>query len=104
MSDTDTESMGWWPEQPSAEQPIEAQPIEAQQPIEQQPVEQQSVEQPVDVPPSFQVPDPPRTGDAEVDAAVVAVAEAVSSPLEEQVAVYEAAHRTLQDRLADVEG
>ena len=57
-----------------------------------------------DQPPAFEVPDPPETGDPDVDSAINAVAAAMDGPLEEQVAVYEAAHRTLQDRLADVEG
>jgi hypothetical protein len=54
--------------------------------------------------PGFEVPEPPQTGDPEVDEAVAAIAVAVGGPLEEQLAVYESAHRTLQDRLADVEG
>jgi hypothetical protein len=49
-------------------------------------------------------PDPPRTGDTAVDQVLDAVARAVGGPLEEQLAVYDTAHRTLQDRLADVEG
>jgi hypothetical protein len=54
--------------------------------------------------PGSGVPDPPRTGDPAVDEAITAIARAVTGPLEEQLAVYEVAHRTLQDRLADVEG
>ncbi len=54
--------------------------------------------------PRPEVPDPPRTGDPEVDAALAVLATSMGGPLEEQLAVYEAAHRTLQDRLADVEG
>jgi hypothetical protein len=49
-------------------------------------------------------PDPPITGDEAVDKVVAEVAQALHRPLEEQVAVIDAAHRTLQDRLADVEG
>jgi hypothetical protein len=49
-------------------------------------------------------PDPPETGDAAVDESTAAVARAVAEPLEDQVRVIEAAHRVLQDRLADVEG
>ena len=60
--------------------------------------------EPVDEEPALDYPDPPRTGDAAVDEVIEAVAHAVRGPLEEQVAVYDAAHRTLQDRLADVEG
>ncbi len=50
------------------------------------------------------LPEPPMTGDDAVDRAVAEVAHAVVRPLEDQVAVIDAAHRTLQDRLADVEG
>lgn len=49
------------------------------------------------------VPEPPVTGDAVVDEAVRLVAKAVLHPLEDQVPVYDAVHRGLQDRLADVE-
>jgi hypothetical protein len=54
--------------------------------------------------PTAQIPDPPETGDPEVDRAIGDLAGAMGGPLEEQLVVYEAAHRTLQDRLADVEG
>ena len=50
------------------------------------------------------VPEAPRTGDAGVDEAVAHLREAVAGPLEGQVAAYDAVHRALQDRLADVEG
>jgi hypothetical protein len=50
------------------------------------------------------IPEPPDSGDAAVDELTAAAAAAVSDTLEEQVAAYERAHRTLQDRLADVEG
>lgn len=50
------------------------------------------------------VPEAPQTGDAGVDAAVARLAEAARGPLDGQVAAYDAAHRALQDRLADVEG
>jgi hypothetical protein len=50
------------------------------------------------------VPEAPQTGDAGVDEAVARLREAVSGPLEGQVAAYDAVHRALQDRLADVEG
>jgi len=46
---------------------------------------------------------PPATGDQAVDAAVAALAEVAVHPLEERLAVLEHVHRTLQDRLADVE-
>jgi hypothetical protein len=58
----------------------------------------------VDDEPAPEYPDPPRTGDRDVDEVIDAVARAVGGPLEEQLAVYDAAYRTLQDRLADVEG
>ena len=57
-------------------------------------------------------PGPEPTGDAAVDEAVRDLADAVRDrvavdghhPLETQVVAFEAAHRALQDRLADVEG
>jgi hypothetical protein len=49
-------------------------------------------------------PDPPRTGDADIDEAIEALAYAVSGPLEDRLTAFDAAHRTLQARLADVEG
>jgi len=49
-------------------------------------------------------PPPPVTGDDAVDAATAEVADTAADPLEARLAVYERAHRTLQDRLADVEG
>jgi len=51
-----------------------------------------------------ELPDPPRTGDVAVDQAVERLARAMTGSLEERVEVYDAVHRTLQDRLADVEG
>jgi hypothetical protein len=50
------------------------------------------------------LPAAPQTGDDLVDAAVQRLSEVAAQPLEDQLAVYEAVHRTLQDRLADVEG
>ena len=50
------------------------------------------------------VAQPPVTGDAAVDAALADLATAAAGPLEEQVVAFDAVHRTLQDRLADVEG
>lgn len=50
------------------------------------------------------VPEPPQTGDSAVDEVVTWLAAAAAGPLDTHVAVYEAVHRTLQDRLADVEG
>ena len=49
-------------------------------------------------------PPPPVTGDDFVDAATAEVADTAADPLEARLAAYERAHRTLQDRLADVEG
>lgn len=51
----------------------------------------------------YEVPEPPVTGDAMVDDATRRVALAAREPLDVQVAVYDAVHRGLQDRLADVE-
>lgn len=51
----------------------------------------------------FEVPEPPVTGDPIVDEAARRVGAAVQEPLDTQVAVYDAVHRALQDRLADVE-
>jgi hypothetical protein len=48
-------------------------------------------------------PDPPRTGDQAVDAVVAALAGVAAAPLEERLGGLEHVHRTLQDRLADVE-
>ena len=45
----------------------------------------------------------PRTGDQAVDAAVAALAGVADEPLEQRLGVLEHVHRTLQDRLADVE-
>jgi hypothetical protein len=61
-----------------------------------------SIDPPID--PGVALPDPPHTGDAAVDAAVERLSRVATEPLEEQLAVYDAVHRTLQDRLADVEG
>jgi hypothetical protein len=49
-------------------------------------------------------PPPPRTGDEAVDEATDEVAATRADSLETRLAAYERAHRTLQDRLADVEG
>jgi hypothetical protein len=57
----------------------------------------------VDTPEPIEVPEPPVTGDPLVDEAVRRIAAAVRHPLEDQVPVYDAVHRGLQDRLADVE-
>jgi hypothetical protein len=49
-------------------------------------------------------PEPEPTGDPAVDEAMASLAAAAGEPLEHQLAVFDAVHRTLQDRLADVEG
>jgi broad specificity phosphatase PhoE len=46
---------------------------------------------------------PPETGDQAVDRVVAALAEVAAQPLEQRLGVLEHVHRTLQDRLADVE-
>jgi hypothetical protein len=50
-----------------------------------------------------ELPEPPATGDQAVDAVVAALAAVVAEPLEGRLGVLEQVHRTLQDRLADVE-
>jgi hypothetical protein len=47
--------------------------------------------------------EPPATGDRSVDAALGALQDVLKEPLETRLAVLERVHRTLQDRLADVE-
>ena len=47
--------------------------------------------------------EPPRTGDAGVDEATRMLGDVLDEPLETRLAVLERVHRTLQDRLADVE-
>jgi hypothetical protein len=47
--------------------------------------------------------EPPSTGDQSVDAALAALQGVLDEPLETRLAVLERVHRTLQDRLADVE-
>jgi hypothetical protein len=51
-----------------------------------------------------ELPEPPATGDEAVDQATALLARAAAEPLETQLPVYDTVHRTLQDRLADVEG
>ncbi len=50
------------------------------------------------------VPHPDPTGDPAVDAATTDLARAAAGPLEARVDAFDAAHRALQDRLADVDG
>jgi hypothetical protein len=49
-------------------------------------------------------PQPPVSGDEDVDALIAQLVAHAAVPLEEQLPILEAVHRTLQDRLADVEG
>lgn len=51
----------------------------------------------------IELPEPPPTGDDLVDEAIARAAQVAAEPPEAQVEVIEAVHRTLQDRLADVE-
>lgn len=51
----------------------------------------------------FEVPEPPVTGDPVVDDVTRRVAEAAGQRLDVQATAYDAVHRVLQDRLADVE-
>ena len=50
------------------------------------------------------LPPAPDTGDAQVGAAIASLAGVAELPASEQVAVFEAVHGALTDRLADVEG
>jgi hypothetical protein len=59
---------------------------------------------PVPGPAAREVPELPRTGDPQVDAALEELLGVTSRPLEEQVEQYVGAHRRLQDRLADLDG
>jgi hypothetical protein len=59
--------------------------------------------EPDDVDAFGDLPEPPESGDDAVDQATASLARAMHEPLEVQLAAYELAHRTLQDRLADVE-
>lgn len=47
---------------------------------------------------------PPQTGDDAVDAALDELTAMSQAPLTEQLTAYVGAHRTLQDRLADLDG
>ena len=50
------------------------------------------------------LPDPAQTGDSGVDEAMLRLASVTGATLDEQLPVLESVHRTLQDRLADVDG
>jgi hypothetical protein len=57
-------------------------------------------------PPPAPAPEPHRdgpTGDAAVDGALTGLADLEELPVREHVAVFDAVHAALQDRLADVE-
>lgn len=54
-------------------------------------------------PPEFEL-QVPETGDPGLDETLRELARASAIPLEDQLPVIEAVHRSLQDRLADVEG
>jgi hypothetical protein len=58
----------------------------------------------VESPAAADEPSPPMSGDEDVDALLAQLAAHAAVPLEEQLPILEAVHRTLQDRLADVEG
>jgi len=51
-----------------------------------------------------ELPEPPHTGEPGVDEALTRLASVTGATLEEQLPVLESVHRTLQDRLADVDG
>jgi hypothetical protein len=76
-------------------------------PLTEQALTEQALTEPgvdaVDELPPHDVPEPPQTGDQAVDEAVLRLAAAAHEPLETQVTAFDAAHRALQDRLADVE-
>jgi hypothetical protein len=66
---------------------------------------QPTPQQPTTLQPAPQAPrEPPATGDGPVDEALARLAAAMSEQLEDQVTAYDAIHRTLTDRLTDVEG
>jgi len=70
-----------------------------------QPTPQQAQPAPHQAQPAPQPPrEPPATGDGPVDEALARLAAAMSEQLEDQVTAYDAIHRTLTDRLTDVEG
>jgi hypothetical protein len=52
---------------------------------------------------SIPAPKPPVTGDQAVDEAMELISDTFGAELDLQLEAYEAAHQTLQDRLADVE-
>lgn len=62
-----------------------------------------TADDPVSPSSSITAPEPPVTGDRAVDEAMELVSDAFGADLDFQLEAYESAHRTLQDRLADVE-
>jgi hypothetical protein len=82
---------------PVAAGPVAADPFEI---AEQRPAD---LDLNLDLEP-IELPEPPATGDAEVDDALRRLADLTGTPLQGHPVIYETVHRTLQDRLADVEG
>ncbi len=78
----------------------ESEPFEAR-PDEEVPAETEASTPSIVSEPS--APKPPVTGDQAVDEAMELVSDAFGAGLDFQLEAYEAAHQTLQDRLADVE-
>ena len=92
---------------PPVRRPLWEQPVAEPEPVVDELPETDVPDEIVDDEPdveAIEYPDPPRTGDAEVDEAIEGLAQAIHGPLEEQLTAFDAAHRTLQARLADVEG
>ena len=52
----------------------------------------------------YERPVPPPTGDETVDAALAELTSATQEPVADQVEAYVGAHRSMQDRLADLDG
>ena len=57
-----------------------------------------------DLPSAAEQPTAPATGDDDLDTLITQLAANATVALEDQLPILEAVHRTLQDRLADVEG
>jgi hypothetical protein len=91
-----------WEQPVTAQETVVPQPDEGRPAVEDAPQINDEAEDPEGE--AVHYPEPPRTGDAEIDEAIGALAHAVGGPLEERLTAFDAAHRTLQDRLADVEG
>jgi hypothetical protein len=67
-----------------------------------EPAPADDVATPAEVEAPQEPPPTPQTGDRLVDEAMEAVTAAFAEPLDVQLVAYEAAHRALADRLADV--